>query len=260
MSIQSINIQIANIDREINTLEINIQSIDSNISRKQKEANDILAKISNEKDLKRIITYQKDYNKKNDEVRNLEKTKTPKSKLLAEKQKKKNELQFNLYKEEQKEREQTKKEQKEILSLQQKITREMQYQKNLSLHSIDIFKPHENNSNNGQDSNYDVFISHASEDKDDFVRPFAVYLRENGVSVWYDEFELQIGDSLRRNIDKGLKYSRYGIVVLSEAFFNKDWPQRELDGLFAREINGEKVILPIWHKISKMKLLSIVRL
>ena len=200
-------------------------------------------------------TYQKDYNKKNDEVRNLEKIKTLKSKLLADKQKKKYELQSNLYKEEQKEREQTKKEQKEILSIQQQITREMQYQKNLSLHSIDIFKPYDNKSNI-QNSIYDVFISHASEDKDDFVRPFAIYLKENGVNVWYDEFELQIGDNLRRNIDKGLKNSRYGIVVLSEAFFNKDWPQRELDGLFAREVNGEKVILPIWHKISKNKVLE----
>ncbi len=60
--------------------------------------------------------------------------------------------------------------------------------------------------------------------------------------VWYDEFTLRVGDSLRRSIDNGLKNSRYGIVVLSEAFFNKEWPQRELDGVFAREVNGEKVI------------------
>src|SRR5690606_20044163 len=74
--------------------------------------------------------------------------------------------------------------------------------------------------------------------------------------VWYDEFELDIGDSLRRSIENGLKNSKYGIVVLSEAFFSKEWPQRELDGLFAREVNGEKVILPIWHKISKNEVLN----
>jgi len=255
MNIQSITSQIANIDRDINSLEKSIQSIESNISRKQKEANDILTKMSKEKDLKKIVNYQKDYNKKNDEVRNLEKTKTPKSKSLTDKQKKKYELQSNLSKEGQKEREKTKKEQKEILSIQQQITREMQYQKNLSLHSIDIFKPRENKYD-VQSDNYDVFISHASEDKDEFVRPFAVYLEENGIKVWYDEFRLQIGDSLRRNIDNGLKRSRYGIVVLSEAFFNKEWPQRELDGLFAREVNGEKVILPIWHKISKNEVIK----
>lgn len=94
------------------------------------------------------------------------------------------------------------------------------------------------------------------EDKEEFVRPFVNFLKEKGVEVWYDEFELRIGDRLRRSIDNGLKKSRFGIVVLSESFFNKEWPQVELDGLFAREIEGEKVILPIWHNISKDKVRS----
>ena len=103
--------------------------------------------------------------------------------------------------------------------------------------------------------NYDVFVSHASEDKEEFVRDFVECLRKNGLKVWYDELTLKIGDSLRRSIDSGLSNSRFGIVVLSEAFFQKEWPQRELDGLFAREIDGNKVILPIWHKISKNEVL-----
>lgn len=65
-----------------------------------------------------------------------------------------------------------------------------------------------------------------------------------------------MGDSLRRSIDNGLKSSKYGIVVLSEAFFKKEWPQKELDGLFAREVKGEKVILPIWYKISKNEVIN----
>jgi hypothetical protein len=65
-----------------------------------------------------------------------------------------------------------------------------------------------------------------------------------------------VGDSLRRSIDNGLKSSKYGIVVLSEAFFKKEWPQKELDGLFAREVKGEKVILPIWYKISKNEVIN----
>ena len=138
-----------------------------------------------------------------------------------------------------------------MLTLQQQITREMEKQKMQSLHSIDVLKPTQI-----QQSNYDVFISHASEDKEDFVRPFTNCLKESGLNVWYDEFELRIGDSLRRAIDNGLRNSRYGIVVLSEAFFNKEWPQRELDGLFTREVNGEKVILPLWHKISKNEVLK----
>ena len=62
--------------------------------------------------------------------------------------------------------------------------------------------------------------------------------------------------SLRRSIDAGLSNSKFGIIVLSEHFFEKEWPQRELDGLFARETNGEKIILPIWHKISKNEVLA----
>jgi len=98
---------------------------------------------------------------------------------------------------------------------------------------------------------YDVFISHASEDKDDFVRPLAEKLTEAGVSVWYDEFQLKIGDKLRRSIDKGLANSRFGIVVFSPDFFQKNWTQYELDGLVQKEMTGKKAILPLWHKVSK---------
>src|SRR5262249_1408718 len=73
---------------------------------------------------------------------------------------------------------------------------------------------------------------------------------------WYDEFELKLGDSLRQSIDKGLRDSRFGIVVLSHAFFSKPWPQKELDGLVAREINGKKVILPVWHKLTREEVLN----
>lgn len=98
---------------------------------------------------------------------------------------------------------------------------------------------------------WDVFISHATEDKGDVVRPLAHALRALELRVWYDEFELRIGDSLRRKIDVGLAKSRFGVVVLSQAFFAKNWPQYELDGLVTREMTGEQIILPVWHKITK---------
>jgi hypothetical protein len=99
---------------------------------------------------------------------------------------------------------------------------------------------------------WDVFICHASEDKEGFVRPLATALQASGLSVWYDEFTLKIGDSLRQKIDEGLANSRYGIVVLSSSFFAKNWPQHELDGLLSKEVVGTrtKVILPVWHSIS----------
>jgi hypothetical protein len=98
---------------------------------------------------------------------------------------------------------------------------------------------------------WNAFICHASEDKESFVRPLAEELIKRGIKIWYDEFTLRVGDSLRRSIGRGLAESDYGIVVLSPSFFLKKWPQDELDGLVAREnITDRKVILPIQHEIS----------
>lgn len=103
---------------------------------------------------------------------------------------------------------------------------------------------------------YDVFISHAWEDKEAVARPLAAALAERGVEVWFDENTLELGDSLRRKIDQGLARSRYGIVILSPRFLEKEWPQRELDGLVARETaSGEKALLPIWHELDAATLM-----
>lgn len=103
---------------------------------------------------------------------------------------------------------------------------------------------------------YDVFISHASEDKDEIVRPLAQALKNHGLIVWYDEFELHIGDSLRRKIDQGLANSKFGVVVLSKNFFQKGWANYELDGIVTRAVTGEQIILPIWHNITKQEVIG----
>jgi len=98
---------------------------------------------------------------------------------------------------------------------------------------------------------WDVFICHASIDKDEVARPLAKILESFGLRVWLDENELKLGDSLRRTIDYGLAKSKYGIVVLSKAFFDRDWPQRELNALATLETAERKVILPVWHGIDQ---------
>jgi len=103
----------------------------------------------------------------------------------------------------------------------------------------------------GSKDAWQVFISHASEDKESIAKPLAEALTDMGVPVWYDEYTLTLGDSLRRKIDEGLARSKFGIVILSPAFFEKHWPQQELNGLAAKEVNGVKVILPIWHNVSR---------
>jgi hypothetical protein len=99
-------------------------------------------------------------------------------------------------------------------------------------------------------SSWDAFISHASEDKDEVVRPLAMVLQRFGAKIWYDEFSLEIGDSLSESIDRGLSRSRYGIVVVSPSFLKTNWPRRELRGLVTKEITGGKVVLPIWHGLT----------
>jgi hypothetical protein len=97
---------------------------------------------------------------------------------------------------------------------------------------------------------HDVFICHASEDKAALVRPLAEALRAQHVDVWYDEFSLKVGDSLRQAIDRGLAGSRYGVVVLSPAFLAKPWANWELNGLVSRVMLEQRsLLLPIWHGV-----------
>ena len=102
---------------------------------------------------------------------------------------------------------------------------------------------------------FDVFISHATEDKD-FAGPLAHGLRSAGLRVWFDEFELGLGDSLNEKINYGLSRSRFGVVVLSPTFFKKHWAQLEMNGFVARQTTGERIILPIWHRITKNEIIE----
>ena len=95
-----------------------------------------------------------------------------------------------------------------------------------------------------------VFISHAGEDKGEVARPLAQLLRDRGLAVWLDEDEIFLGDSLRERIDHGSQKSDYGVVILSSYFFAKDWPEKELDALFAQETLERRLILPVRHGIS----------
>src|SRR5882724_7696240 len=102
----------------------------------------------------------------------------------------------------------------------------------------------------------DVFISHAHEDKE-VARPLAEALRQRGLTVWYDEYVLRLGDSLREVIDRGLATARFGVVILSPSFFAKEWPQRELNALLARETaKRSKVLLPVWHNLTVAEIVA----
>lgn len=146
----------------------------------------------------------------------------------------------------------------EQLDFQKKLAQDIEEQKS----QLDFLINQDYSSTNNKEmpnvdsKEFDFFISHATEDKDEIVRDLANALKESGFEVWYDEFELKIGDSLRKKIDQGLSKSRYGIVIVSPSFVKKNWTEYELNGMVAREMNGHKVILPIWHKISKDEVLK----
>jgi len=146
--------------------------------------------------------------------------------------------------------------QEEQENLQRKLQSDITSQKEI-LNTL-LYQVHSADSSMVQSTqkNYDFFISHATEDKESFVTPLAELLVKNGCTVWFDIFQLKIGDSLRKKIDEGLKSSKYGIVILSRDFFRKNWTDYELNGLVAREMNGVKVILPIWHNVTRDEVLS----
>lgn len=101
---------------------------------------------------------------------------------------------------------------------------------------------------------YDVIVSFAAEDKESFSDEFVRILQEEcKLKVWYDAVTIKWGDSIRTEIDKGLKKSKFGVVILSHSYVSKYWTNYELKGLIHRESNGGKLILPIWHIITKQE-------
>src|ERR1700735_20319 len=96
---------------------------------------------------------------------------------------------------------------------------------------------------------WDLFISHAKEDKKDVVEPLAINLERLGVRVWYDKLSLSTGDRLSATIDNGLKNSIFGLLVISPAFLAKRWPKYEGKFLLKREKAADTMILSLWHNV-----------
>lgn len=245
MSISSITSSIDRFERDIATLEKQKSSESDKELRVLKNIDSLTDQANRSTSQSTLKSKLSQLRTKQTELGRIEKKKADISKKVAEKNKQLRKYQIDLTKEQTRERKKTEKEQ---LDFQRNLRREIERQKqitheNIRIQSVEIPKT--------ESKEYDVFISHSSADKEEFVRPLALELQNLGIKVWYDEFELKMGDSLRRSIDQGLINSRYGIVVLSSSFFKRDWTNYELDGFVNKEMNGLKVILPIWHKVSK---------
>lgn len=217
-----------------------------------KKINDTKKSITKNTSSSRLNTKLKQIERYEDDlVKTLDK-KTDITKKIAQKREKLNSFNQKLQKEEQEENKRRQKEQEKVQKNYENRIDELTTQlknnvsSNIAEAGISVLEEaiHE--------EEYDVFISHAFEDKESFVRELADTLMEDyNIKVWYDEFSIEWGDSLRKSIDKGLKLSKFGIVVISKNFIKKGWTNYELDGLFQKEMTYGKTILPIWHDITK---------
>lgn len=246
--------QISSIEKEIANLQKKIADEVKKEYDCQNRINTIERSITKNTSMSSLQSKQRDIQNQNKKIIDSKKRQAEYQKKIADKTKTLNQRKIDLQKQEKREQEERMREEK---AFQDKLQRDMQQQKSI----LDTLVE-QNYSAKSQEiadidnKQYDFFISHASEDKEDFVKALAEGLTEEGCKVWYDNFILKIGDSLRESIDRGLANSKYGIVVISPYFLKKKWPAYELDGMVAREMNGHKVILPIWHKVTKDEILQ----
>jgi len=246
MSVSSRRNDVARYQKSVADLQKKIADESKKEAAKAKDLNSIERSITKSISTSTLRSKQSQITRLLDDIAKIQDKKAQLSRKLADDDSRLGKAKDALFKEEDSERkkvvEAEKRREREQLSHQRSITNELRTQYTFQ---------RQPNSIPEKPVKYDVFVSHASEDKEEFVKPLVVALQAAGYAVWYDEFTLKVGDSLRRSIDAGLVNSRYGIVVFSKAFFEKNWTQYELDGLVDREMNGHKVILPIWHLVSK---------
>lgn len=103
-----------------------------------------------------------------------------------------------------------------------------------------------------------AFISHDSRDKDAIARPLAEELSKRMCPVWFDEFSLRPGDSLRESIEKGLKECKKCVLIISRHFLsNSGWTKAEFNAIFTRELLEQQVLfVPVWCNVDQVEVFN----
>lgn len=247
MSVEQCQRTINNLDKEIADLEKKKATKDKdyatlqgkiNITRKSIAKNISMTTFNSK--MHQISRWESDAVKKSKESAEL-------SVKIADKRKKRSEAYLKLQKAEQEEQKKTVRQNERVINSYEKRIEELQRQ------MIRQIIPSQIVSYQTKDEEYDLFVSHAFEDKEDFVDELVAELKQLDLKIWYDTDRLKIGDSMREKIDKGLSKSRYGVVILSPNYIadNKYWTKTELNALFQKETVNGKTILPIWHNLTK---------
>ena len=242
-TVNSLDKEIADLEKKKATKDKEVAKLQSKINSLEKSITSHISQSTLNSKMRQIASCESDQAKKGNDSAEL-------GKKIAEKRKKRADAYLKLQKEQQKERRK-----------QDDINRKVQasYEAQIEKLQQQLLQSPVTIANEAlPDEEYDVFVSHAYEDKESFVDEFVEALRNQGLKVWYDTDKLKWGDSMREKIDKGLAKSRYGVVVLSPNYIaeHKYWTKAELNGLFQVETVNGKTILPIWHTLTKKQVVE----
>lgn len=243
-AVNGLDKEIADLEKKKAAKDKDIASLQNKIVSTQKSINKNTSQSSLNSKRRQIASCESDIAKKSKDSADL-------SKKIAEKRTKRSDAYLKLQKEQQNEQKKQDRESQRLQASYENRIDELQQQLANS-----VVLPQQNNSE--REEEYDVFVSHAWEDKEDFVDEFVDELKKQGLKVWYDTNKLKWGDSMREKIDTGLAKSRYVVVVLSPNYIaeHKYWTKTELNGLFQVESINGKVILPIWHNLTKKQVVE----
>lgn len=245
--------------RSVNSLDKDIAALEKKKAEADKKCAELSSKISSTQKsitsrtsasivaskLKQISGWESDQAKKSAESADL-------GKKLAEKRQKRNDANLKLQKAQQDEQ---KKQNREMKRMQESYERRIaQLQSRTIPSGVNINSVADKH----EDVQYDVFVSHAWEDKESFVDEFVQELQKLNLNVWYDKNQIKWGDSMRAKIDEGLRKSKFGVAVLSPDYIKdgKYWTKAELDGLFQLESVNGKMLLPVWHNLTKKEVMA----
>lgn len=251
MSVEQAQRTVNGLDKEIAALEKKKLAKDKDCAKLQDKINSIRKSITKHTPQSTLNSKMRQISSYNSELVRKSKESVELGQKIADKRKKRSDAYLKLQKEQQNEqRRQDKANQRLQASYVSEIA---ELQRLLTVTTL----PQEKNPIKSEEE-YDVFVSHAWEDKEDFVDEFVLELRKQGLKVWYDTDKLKWGDSMREKIDKGLSKSRYGVVILSPNYIaeHKYWTKAELNGLFQVETVNGKTILPIWHNLTKKQVVE----
>lgn len=253
MSVEQYQREVNSLDKDLADLEKKKASADSKYAELQSKITSASAAIKRTRSastvkskLHQIEGWSKESDKKAKESADL-------GKKIADKRKKRKDSYIKLQKAQQ---EADKKQDKQIKNMQ--ISYENRIQELTNQLSMKTVISEVGNTYVDTNEEYDVFVSHAWEDKESFVDEFVAELEKMGIKVWYDKQRIKWGDSMRARIDDGLKKSKFGIAVISPDYIaeGKYWTKAELDGLFQLESVNGKMLLPIWHNITKQQVMN----